>query len=420
VRRLVALVLVAGCASAGSPPGGPERHTPPEIVAVNPDSGATNVKAKTVEIQFDEVVSDRAGGGVGVPSGSGSGSNGLDNLFLISPRTGSSDVSWHRSRISVRPHDGFRPNTAYRITILPGLVDLRGNVRKEARTILFSTGATFPPFSIPGRIFDWSGQKPVGAAYVEALPKADTTIAYVAVSDTTGQFELGPLPQGEYLVRGLMDQNANRTIDRNEKWDTLTVNVQGTNSLIELDAIERDTTAANIDNVSRVDSLTLRVNFDKALDPRLPLQPALVHLVRADSTPIEITGLQWQSAFDRDQVAKQQAAADSARRADTSKAAARPPATPAPALGGRTPPPPPKPKLPAPDKGFIITVSPTTPINPGNYVITVRGMRNLLGKSEERRRQFEIAKPAPRDTTTKARPDSVRRPPGRPPILHRG
>jgi hypothetical protein len=407
VRRLVALLLLGGCASAGAPPGGPERKTPPVIVSVTPDSGTTNVKAKSVEIQFDAVVSDR-------PSGSGAAM--LDQLFLISPRTGAPEVSWHRSRISVKPKGGFRPNTAYRITILPGIVDLRGNVRKETRTILFSTGATFPQFSIPGRIFDWNAQRPIGSAYVEAIPRSDTTIAYLAASDTSGQFELGPLPSGDYLVRGLIDQNANHTIDRNEKWDSVSVTVAGTNALIELDAIERDSTPARIDNVSRVDSVTLRVSFDKALDPRIPLQPALVHLVRADSTPLEVTAVQWQSAFDKEQAARQQAAADSARRAaDTSRAAARPPTPPAATPGARTPPPAPKPKLPPPDKGVILKLSPTTPATPGNYAITFKGMRNLVGNSADTRRPFEIVKPPPADSS-RARPDSARRPPpGRPP-----
>jgi len=406
VRRLVALLLVAGCASAGAPPGGPERKTPPAVVAITPDSGATNVKAKAVEIQFDEVVSDR-------PSGAAAK---LDGLFLISPRTGSPDVSWHRSRISVRPNNGFRANTAYRITILPGLVDLRGNVVKETRTLLFSTGASFPPFNIPGRVFDWSGQKPAPGAYIEAISKSDTTIAYLAAADTTGQFELGPLPAGEYLVRGLIDQNNNRTIDRNEKWDSLSVAVGGTNALIELDAIERDTVPPVIENVARVDSVTLRVTFDKALDPRIPLQPVLVHLVHADSSAVDITGVQWQSAFDKEQQAKQQAAADSAKRADTSRAAAKPPTTPTPPPGARPPPPPAKPKLPPPDKGIILTASRTTLLNPGEYAITVKAMRNLLGKSADARRVFQIPKPAPRDTTARAKPDSSRRPPGRPPV----
>jgi len=144
MRRLIALVFVAGCASAGAPPGGPDRKLPPEITAVSPDSGQTNVKAKSVEFRFDEVVSDR-------PSG---GATGLDQIFLLSPRNGNAVVSWHRTRITVRPRKGFRPNTAYKITMLPGLLDLHGNVRKETTTILFSTGATFPAFSVVGRVFD--------------------------------------------------------------------------------------------------------------------------------------------------------------------------------------------------------------------------------------------------------------------------
>ena len=150
MRRLIALVLVGGCASAGAPPGGPERKTPPEIVSISPDSGQINVKIKSAEFRFDEVVSDR-------PSSS---ATGLDQLFLVSPRNGTAVVSWHRTRINVRPRNGFRPNTAYRITMLPGLVDLRGNVRKDTRTILFSTGATFPAYSILGRVFDWAAERP--------------------------------------------------------------------------------------------------------------------------------------------------------------------------------------------------------------------------------------------------------------------
>src|SRR6185295_13911307 len=66
--------------------------------------------------------------------------------------------------------------TRRRITMLPGIADLRGNVRKGTQTLLFSTGETFPPFNIPGRIFDWSAQKPIGGAYIEAISRADTTI----------------------------------------------------------------------------------------------------------------------------------------------------------------------------------------------------------------------------------------------------
>ena len=122
----MSLALLAGCASAGAPPGGPEDHQPPVIVTISPDSGATNVNPKVVQFRFDEVVSDRP-----------SGKTELDQLFLISPSDGAPNVSWHRTRIDVRPRKGFRPNTAYNVTLLPGLADLRGNILREQRAIVF-------------------------------------------------------------------------------------------------------------------------------------------------------------------------------------------------------------------------------------------------------------------------------------------
>lgn len=404
--RLIALLFVAGCASAGAPPGGPERKTPPEILSISPDSGATSVSIKSVEFKFDEVVSDR-------PSGS---ATLLDQLFLISPRDGGPDVSWHRSRITVRPRKGFRANTAYRITMLPGLVDLRGNARKDTRTIVFSTGATFPPFSIVGRVFDWAAQRPALGAYIEATSRADTTLVYVTATDSLGQFDAGPLPAGTYSVRALIDQNANRTLDRNEKWDSLSVTIEGVSRAVELDAIERDTTAAFFESVTAIDSVTLRLTFDKPLDPSLPLQPALFSVQRADSSELQVVRVQWQSAYDQ---ARQAQITDSTRRADSTRA--QPPVTPPAAaptpVGARTAPPAPKPKAPPPERGIVLTLSPTTPVLPTlGYRVTARGLRNLLGNSKVITRPLIIPKPAPRDTTTK-RPatDTTRRVPPRPP-----
>jgi hypothetical protein len=418
VRRLVALVLLAGCASSGAPPGGPERHTPPEIVSVTPDSGDRNITAKVVEFRFDEVVSDRSATSGGT----------LDQIFLVSPRTGSTDVSWHRSRITVRPHGGFRPNMAYSVTMLPGLVDLRGNSRKDARTIVFSTGAEFPSFSIPGRVFDWAAERPSASAYIEATSQADTNIVYLASADTSGQFDIGPLPSGTYLVRALIDQNANRVLDRNEKWDSTTVVVANVRHYVELDAIERDSVPPAIDNVQLLDSVTLRVSFDKPLDPRLPLQPALIRLQHADSSELQVTRVLFAAPFDAARLA---ANADSLKRADSVRAAQRPgtpaaaPAAPLPPVptpgGARNPPPPPKPQFPPPDKAIIITVAPNTPLFPATtYVLNGLGFRNLVGHADKVHRTFTPPKPIPRDTTTKkpAAPavrDTTRPPGTRPP-----
>ncbi len=409
MRRLIAVafVLVGACASAGAPPGGPERHTPPEITMVSVDSGQVNVKAKAVEFHFDEVVSDRPAGGTA-----------LDQIFLISPRTGVADVSWHRTRISVRPKNGFRDNTAYRITMLPGLVDLRGNARKDTRTVLFSTGPDFPAFQIRGRVFDWNGQRPAAGAYVEAISHPDTTIVYITATDTLGQYDVGPLPTGVYTVRALIDANNNRTVDRNEKWDSVTVNVAGTSpGSVELDAIERDSVPASIESVATPDSVTIRLTFDKAIDPAVSLQPALVRVQRADSSELQVTRIQWQSAFDAaKQTLDSARRADSLRTADTTKAAspaaARPAAPVGVPTGARPAPAPPKPRTPAPDRSVVITLSSTTRLVPGDsYRITAHGMRNIAGNARDATRIFTVPKPEPKPAAKPATKPATTPPP---------
>jgi hypothetical protein len=383
------------------------------ILSISPDSGATNVEIKEIEFKFDEVVSDR-------PAGS---ATELDQLFLISPRDGSANVSWHRSRITVRPRKGFRANTAYRVTLLPGLTDLRGNVLKEGTSILFSTGPTFPPYGILGRVFDWTAQRPVSGAYVEAVSIADTTLAYIGATDTSGTYDLSPMPPGRYLLRAMVDQNANRAIDPREKWDSATVEITSVRPSVELDLIERDSTPPAITGVTATDSVTLRLSFDKAIDPRTRLEPSLFRIQRADSTVVQIAGVQWAIAYQaavsrRDSI--ERAARDSVARArDTTRRAAPPapaaPAAPAapPATGQRPAPPPPKPKSPPPDNGIVLSISPATPLTPGRYVLFAHGLPNLVGHTSEVRRGFIISAPA-RDTT-KRTPADTTRPPARPP-----
>ncbi|HMF86866.1 MAG TPA: hypothetical protein VK575_02225, partial [Gemmatimonadaceae bacterium] len=93
-----AALLCLGCASPGMPPGGPPDVAAPQIVAIIPDSGNVGVSPKEVIFRFDEVVSERP-----------QGAQSLEALFLISPRDGAPETSWHRDAIGVRPRRGWRP-----------------------------------------------------------------------------------------------------------------------------------------------------------------------------------------------------------------------------------------------------------------------------------------------------------------------
>jgi hypothetical protein len=361
----LALTLV-GCASVGRPPGGPIDTDPPEVVAASIDTNAVGVKASKLEIRFNEVIAERpaVSGGPGSPVT-------LEAIVLVSPRTGMPKVDWSREAITIEPRGGFLPNTTYRVTLLPGLADIRGNVSKSARSWVFSTGPQILPFGILGRVFDWQAGVIAPGAVVEAVANVGTpdSSVYVAATDSLGQFELGPLGAGRYLVRTYIDADRNRDRGVLEKWDSATVTVTDHRPSIELLAAQRDSAPVGIQSAVALDSVWVRIDLDKPFNPRVQLAPSMVAVLRADSSVIQVEALMTE---ERALVLRQPA--------DTG---ARPVAAPPPVTGlPSTRPPVATPSLPRPVNVIYARVNPLTPLKTGErYSITVRALPNLQGRA---------------------------------------
>ena len=401
----IAVAGATACASPGMPPGGPPDSKAPEMVAVTPDTGAVNVSARQVVFRFDEVVSER-------PAGAAS----LAGLFLVSPRDGEPEVDWHRSRVTVRPRRGFRRNTVYVVTMLPGLTDLRGNVRREGASLVFSTGPTIPATRLEGVAFDWPAGATLRNGIVEAIALPDS-LSYVTLVDSAGRFTLRHLPPGRFLVRAYADANSNRVFDPRELYDTLSVTLvddSTANAPVELLAFAHDTLGARLSGITVRDSVTLRVEFDKPVLPAQQLAPENFAVQRADSSVIAVVRVE--AAPDAEaRVARERAAADTmlradsvdrARRADSSRVAnapqralppnVKPPARPRTPRADTTAAL--KPSRPVPVREFELRLA--GPLAGGEaYRLTARDARNLIGRAATSSRVFDAPKPAPRDTT---------------------
>ena len=389
-RRLIAAsIFVAACASAAPPPGGPEDLVPPRLVRVTPDTNAVNVGAKVATFYFDETINDR-----------GSNQQDLSNQFIVSPSDGTPHIGYHRSRIDVRPRHGFRPNTAYTITLLPGLADLRSNAMKAGASIIFSTGPTIPTGRINGVAFDWVAERPAALALVEAV--TPDSVVYISQADSLGRFSIGPLAPGSYLVRGTIDQNQNRAQDRTESWDTVRVTAPQS-APVELLAAPRDTLPARLTTVALVDSITLRLTFDRLLDPAQQFPVTNFRVAGADSASIPLTRTETPQQEAEAQRVRAQQAVDSTRRADSVAGRPRPaqPAAPAAAPSDSTP----KPSRPAPFT--TITLGLARPLAPtANYRVSVRSIRALSRRETASERTFTTPRAAPAGpaTDTNARP----------------
>jgi hypothetical protein len=307
-------LLAAACASQALPPGGPVDREPPKLLSVSPDTSAVGVKPREVVFRFDKVISERPA----------RGGTTLEQIITISPTEGPLAVDWRRHEIGVRPKKGWRANTSYTVTILPGLSDLRANAIKRPLQTVFSTGSVIPSGVVRGVVFDWLQQRPAAGARIEAVTAGDTVLRYLATADSVGRFALPHLPRGTWRVTAFVDQNSNRTLDRRrEVWDSTTVAI--TDSVAsEFYLFTHDSVGPRMSDVKEVDSLAIRVRFDRPLSPTSPLTLADFTLRRAsDSTVIPLRAVLSAGAFDSSAVIIKQFIADSIARADTTLAGRR-------------------------------------------------------------------------------------------------
>jgi hypothetical protein len=386
------------------PPGGPPDTLPPHIVAFLPESGAVvpNLKGDA-EIQFDEVIDEMAGGG--------GTTGGLDKLVLLSPVAGPVRVGWHRSRITVKPREGWK-RRVYRLEVLPGIYDLRRNRMDSTKTILFSTGPAFGHARIGGIALHWIDQRYVPLALIEAVPLPDSA-GYLTMADSGGQFSLQDVAPGRYVVYATLDQDGNRRRGPREAYDSIMVTVDSSVNLA-LYLFPHDTTPPRPRQATFVDSVTARVEFSQPLDPTLGFDTAHVHvLVLPDSTPVPVAQVLTARVYDSLATLERQ-------RSDTTAAARKPkPAPPPP-----PPPPPPaqgrgkKPAGPPVDTSLVRRLLARRPVpsdrivvrmvapfrSETRYVVRVQDATNLVGKKGEGSVSFLVPKPTVPDSTHRAPP----------------
>jgi hypothetical protein len=344
-----------------------------------------------VEFRFSEVVTE------GSQPSQGLGTGDLERLVILSPTNKVPDVNWRRRRITVRPAEGWQPDRVYRVELLPGIADVRGNRGKMRRVVTFTTGADVPTDSLAGTVIDWKAGRASAAALVEAVLLPDSLV-YRAQADSSGNFRLGPVPRGEYVVYGVLDANKNLRRDPREAFDSIRVPADSAR-VGDLYAFTHDTLPPRIQTVSPTDSTTATITFAAPLDPAQRLDMSAVTLRKLpDSVVVAVLGLKLPEvkAVERTRgqpVRDSTAPRDSLPRPvqDTAPAVPR-----ADSVPGRRPP-----------LNDRLVLEAAEPWKPGDrFVVEIRDVRTVSGTSGNVRAPLvipETPKPpagaAPRDST---------------------
>ncbi len=112
---VAAAAIAIACAGTFPPPGGPIRKEAAIILSFSPETSAVNVHPHAAAIQFDEVVSERG-------TGKRFERTRRPVPDLAPDRRSGRGVALLAHRRAAE--HGFRLNTVYTITMLPGLSDL--------------------------------------------------------------------------------------------------------------------------------------------------------------------------------------------------------------------------------------------------------------------------------------------------------
>lgn len=411
------IALLGACASVGDPPGGPPDTAPPRIISIQPESGSVVANFKDdIVIQFDETVEEQSGGG----RGSGEAPAGLAQQVLLSPVAGALNVSWHRTRVTIKPKEGWK-RRVYRLEVLPGFSDLRRNRFDSTATVLFSTGPEIGHARIGGIALRWAEQTILLRALIEAVPLPDT-VGYLTVADSGGQFNLENLHPGRYIVYATADANGDRRRSLREAYDSVEVTLDSTAN-VALYTFPHDTVAPRPRTATFVDSLTVRVEFSQPLDATQSLDTTNLRVLELpDSTPVAIARILTQRQFDSlSAAARARADSEAAARRDSvaqDSIRVRPPRQPPPPAPPPAPPPPPAREGARPVRQYVDTalvrqllarrpipsdklvIELVNPLKPETrYVVRVQGATNLIGKKGDGEVSFSVPKPTPRDTT---------------------
>ena len=200
-------VLLAACASIGSPEGGPRDYTPPQVLKSSPEAGSVNFKGNKVEITFDEIINLKD----------------QQKKVVISPAPKTQPlIRTVGKKVTIEFRDELEENITYVIDFSNAIEDNNEGNQLDGYSFAFSTGDEIDTLAVSGIVLRADDLEPMQHVIVGLHSNLDdsafTSLPLERVSRTNdrGQFTLRNLKPGSYHVFALNDMDGDYRMARTE------------------------------------------------------------------------------------------------------------------------------------------------------------------------------------------------------------
>lgn len=210
------LTFFVQCAKRGTPSGGPEDITPPEVIRATPENYSTNFDSDEIRIYFDEYIKLK---------------NAQQQIIIsppMNPRPQITPLGMASKYVEIKINDTLKENTTYVINFGRSIIDNNAENATPFFKYVFSTGDEIDSLQIKGSIKDAFLKDPENFVSV-MLYEVDSSYTDSAVFkyppryitntlDSASTFEISNLRAGTYQLIALKDKNNNYKFDPdNEK-----------------------------------------------------------------------------------------------------------------------------------------------------------------------------------------------------------
>ena len=232
------MLLLAACASIGSPDGGIFDEIPPKVVATNPADRSTGNNVRKMQIRFNEFIKLE---------------NANEKVIVSPPQIEPANIRADGKSVKITLYDTLQANTTYTIDFSDAIVDNNEGNPMGYYTYSFSTGEEIDTMEVAGAVLNAADMEPVKGMLVGLYPLdslyndsilRNKPFSRVSRTNGSGRFCIKGIKPGKYRAFALEDKDGDfifsqkseriaflqDTITTSSKWD------------VRMDTIWRDST----------------------------------------------------------------------------------------------------------------------------------------------------------------------------------